>query len=64
MNLSTNEIIKTVTKLVVWGLALTIGLVVFLTLAEGLIAFASTGLGSIIIILLCWKAYKAYKEMN
>lgn len=59
--MSVDEIFRFVGKLVIWGLAIILGLTVFTTLAGGIIAFASTGLGAIILILL---AYKIWKDLR
>lgn len=57
-----NDIFKFVGMLVCWGLAIIVGLVVFITLAEGLIAFASTGVGAIILVAICLKLYSDKKK--
>jgi len=40
--------------------AIILGLVIFLTLANGIIAFASTGIGAIILAIVGWKLWKNY----
>lgn len=64
MNRSTNDIFSVLLKIIVWTLVATVGITIFLTIIEGLMAFASTGIGAIILLLVGYKIYKTYKEMN
>ena len=64
MNYTIEEIFKVIGRLVCWGLAIILGITVFLTVAEGLVAFASTGIGAIILVVIAWKLYKRYYANN
>lgn len=55
-----NDVFKMVGLIVCWGVAIILGLVIFLTLANGIIAFASTGVGAIVLALVGWKLWKNY----
>lgn len=61
-NWTINDIFKIVGMFVCWGIAILLGLTVFLTVAEGVIAFASTGLGTVIILIAGWRLYTEYKK--
>lgn len=64
MNRSTNDMFTVLLKIIVWTLVITVGLTVGITIIEGLMAFASTGIGAVILLLIGYKIYKTYKEMN
>jgi len=56
------DVFKIVGMLVIWGLALTIGLTVFATLAGAIVAFASTGIGAIILVIVVWRWWSKHKN--
>ncbi len=60
--MNTNEIFRTVGMVVCWGIAILLGLIVFVTLGEALIAFASTGIGAIVLLIVCLKLWNDWKE--
>lgn len=53
-----DDVFKTVGLLVCWGIAIILGLSVFVTIAQGIVAFASTGLGAFILAIVGWKIFK------
>lgn len=55
-----NDVFRIVGLVVCWGLAILLGLIVFTTLASGLMAFASTGIGAVILTIVGWKLWKEY----
>lgn len=58
MNL--DGIFKTVGLIVCWALAAVLGLAIFSTLAGAIVAFASTGIGAIILAIIGFKIWKDY----
>ena len=61
-NLDVRAIFNIVASIVIWGLAVTIGLTVFTTLAGIVLAFASTGIGAIILAIVAWRWYVKHKK--
>ena len=59
MNYSVSDICRIVATIVIWGVVITVGLTVFVTIAGAVIAFASTGIGAIILAIIGWKIYKS-----
>ena len=59
MNYSVSDICRIVATIVIWGVIITVGLTVFVTIAGAVIAFASTGIGAIILAIIGWKIYKS-----
>lgn len=57
-----DDVFRIVGLLVCWGIAIILGITIFITLAEGIIAFASTGFGAIILALVGWKLWKDYVD--
>lgn len=53
-------IFKTVGLIVCWALAAVLGLAIFSTLAGAIVAFASTGIGAVILALIAFKIWKDY----
>ena len=58
MNKSIRDIIRTVGLITVWCLCALIGFVVFCTIGGALVAFASTGIGALILLVVGYKIYK------
>ena len=59
MNYSVSDIFRIVGMLVIWGVALAVGITVLTTLVGAIIAFASTGVGAIILLIIGWRIYKS-----
>ena len=62
MNYSAQDIFKIVGMFVMWGLAILVGITVFTTVAEIMIAFVSTGIGALILAvaaLVWWRKHKS-----
>lgn len=59
MNYSVSDICRIVATVVIWGVVITVGLTVFVTIAGAVIAFASTGIGAIVLAIIGWKIYKS-----
>lgn len=55
-----NDVFRIVGLVVCWGLAILLGFVVFTTLASGILAFASTGFGAIILAIVGWKLWRDF----
>lgn len=62
--MSFDEVFRIVGLLVCWGVAIVLGLVVFLTLVQGILGFASTGIGAIILALLGFKLWRDFLKKN
>ena len=59
-----NDAFRIIGLLVCWGLAIVLGFVVFTTLAGGILAFASTGFGAVILAIVGWAIWKDYLKSN
>ena len=64
MDRSPKEILETVGAITIWIVAGLLGLTVVILAGQVLIAFASTGIGAIILLVLGWRWYKKYKQSN
>ena len=53
-------IFKTVGLIVCWALAAVLGFTIFVTISGAIVAFASTGIGAIILALVGFKIWKDY----
>ena len=60
--MNTNEIFRTVGMVVCWGIAIILGVIVFVTLSEAIIVFASTGIGTVVLLIICLKLWHDWKE--
>lgn len=60
--MNTNEIFRTVGMVVCWGVAIILGVIVFVTLSEAIIVFASTGIGAVVLLIICLKLWHDWKE--
>lgn len=59
-----NDVFRIVGLIVCWGIAGVLGIVIFLTISSGIIAFASTGIGAFILALVGWKLWKDFVRRN
>lgn len=57
-----NAIIRYTGIVVIVGLIAVVGLSVFITLANAIVAFASTGVGAIVLIVIGVKLYSEYNK--
>lgn len=62
MDRTPKEILETVGAITIWIVAGLLGLTVVILAGQVLIAFASTGIGAIILLVLGWRWYKKYKQ--
>ena len=64
MDKKPDEILQIVTSITVWGICGLLGLTILILVGQVLLAFASTGIGAIVLIIIGWRWYKKYKENN
>lgn len=60
-----NDIFRMVGMLTLLAIAIVLGCTVFITVAEGILAFASTGIGAIILLIaayICWRKWKKEQQ--
>ena len=57
-----SDIVKIGFTVAVWVLGIMVGLAIVATLAEGLIAFASTGIGAVILLFVAYRIYKLFNN--
>ena len=62
MNNNKGDVVNVVSSVVMWALAALIGIVVFTTIADLVIGFASTGIGAVILAVIAIVWWKKYKE--